>query len=94
MHLENKTLKRQHLIIDTCNPPINVKVLFKGFSLDYYTKETGLSPQEYWFKNLRKDGEDFRTMFAEWAAHNAADMDYLTREQFKQSKNHYKHLKN
>lgn len=50
--------------------------------LDYYVEERGQSPQEYWYQLL--GGDNMRTWFADWAAHNAADMDYLTREEFRQ----------
>ena len=33
--------------------------------------------QEYWYHLF--GGDNLRNWFADWAAHNAADMDYLTR---------------
>ena len=58
--------------------------------LDYYVEERGLSPQEYWYRLL--GGDNMRAWFADWAAHNAADMDYLTRKEFKDSKKYYRYL--
>ena len=44
---------------------------------------TDLTPQEYL---LREVGPDrFRSLFADWAAHNTADMDYMTREQWRRA---------
>ena len=58
--------------------------------MDYYVEERGQSPQEYWYRLF--GGDNMRAWFADWAAHNAADMDYLTREEFKVSLDRYKHL--
>ena len=58
--------------------------------LDYYVEERGQSPQEYWYRLL--GGDNMRAYFADWAAHNAADMDYLTREEFKQTVDYYNWL--
>jgi len=41
---------------------------------------TELSPQEYFVS--RVGPEVFRSQFADWAGHNCANMDYLTREQY------------
>lgn len=39
---------------------------------------TSQSPQEYLYRNIA----DLRTYFGNWAAHNAADFDYMTRAQW------------
>jgi len=41
---------------------------------------TELSPQEYFVS--RVGAEVFRSQFADWAGHNCANMDYLTRQQY------------
>ena len=46
--------------------------------------------QEYWYHLF--GGDNLRNWFADWAAHNAADMDYLTRKEFKHSKDYYNYL--
>ena len=56
--------------------------------MDYYVEERGQSPQEYWYRLL--GGDNLRAWFADWAAHNAADMDYLTRKEFKTTVDNYK----
>ena len=55
--------------------------------LDYYVEDRGMSPQQYWFELF--GGENLRSWFADWVAHIAADMDYLTREEFKVAKDRY-----
>ena len=40
----------------------------------------GSAFQEYFVS--RVGGEEFRSQFADWAGHNCANMDYLTREQW------------
>ena len=45
---------------------------------DGFYAETSLSPQEYHFERV---GDDLRHYFADWAAHNTGDLDYLTPEQ-------------
>ena len=58
--------------------------------LDYYLDKKDQSPQEYWYRLF--GGDNMRAWFADWAAHNAADMDYLTRKEFKDSKKYYNYL--
>ena len=58
--------------------------------LDYYVEERGMTPQQYWFELF--GGDNLRSWFADWAAHNAADMDYLTRGQYRVSLNYYHRL--
>ena len=55
--------------------------------LDYYAVYTDLSPQEYFYQTL--GGSNLRNWFANWAGRTAGEMDYLTREQFAVSYNHY-----
>ena len=59
------------------------KGVSKNAILDYYVEERNKSPQEYWCKLFGK--ENFENWFADWTVHNAADMDYLTREEFNES---------
>ena len=58
--------------------------------LDYYVEERGMSPQQYWFELF--GGENLRSWFADWVASIAADMDYLTRKEFKHSLDYYHYL--
>jgi len=44
---------------------------------------TELSPQEYFVS--RVGSELFRSQFADWAGHNCANLDYITREQYKRA---------
>ena len=55
--------------------------------MDYFLEDRNASPQEYWYNLIGND--EFRNYFADFAIHNAADMDYLTREEFEISKNNY-----
>ena len=50
---------------------------------DGFYASTDNSPQEYL---CNKVGPlEFRTMFADWAAHNTANMDYISREQWERA---------
>ena len=51
----------------------------RSFITDGFYAMTDLSPQEYLFTKIEPD--IFRSHFADWAAHNTAGLDYLTREQ-------------
>lgn len=54
---------------------VNRDILTSGFYAN-----TDLSPQEYFYSNI--GASLFRSHFADWAAHNTAEMDYLTRAQY------------
>ena len=57
-----------------------VKGVDKAFLTDGFYANTEQSPQEY---IARKVGlTTYRGYFADWAAHNSAHMDYLTRDQY------------
>ena len=71
---------------------VDSSLITKGFY-----DNTDLSPQEYLYTTVGKEDElnssmittvhcpgstQMRRFFANWAAHNCADMDYLTREQW------------
>ena len=66
---------------------ISVKKVERGVLHDYYAAARNVTPQEYWYREL--GGGNLRNMFADWIIHTTADMDYLSREEFEASKNHY-----
>jgi len=56
-----------------------VKGVKRSFITDGFYAMTNLSPQEYLYTKIGP--KTFRNYFADWAAHNTAGLDYLTREQ-------------
>ena len=66
---------------------IQIKKVDQEVLHGYYTDMRDVSPQEYWYKKL--GGENLRSMFADWVIHTTADIDYISREEFEQSRNKY-----
>merc|ERR1712046_95646 len=50
---------------------------------DGFYANTEMLPQEYLFNKV--GGQRFREIFADWAAHNTANMDYLTKAQLERA---------
>lgn len=55
-----------------------VEQVRSGYLMDGFYAGTSQSPQEYLYRNI----DDLRTLFGNWAAHNVADFDYMTRAQW------------
>ena len=59
--------------------------------LDYYDQPPQtILPQEYYYNTF--GGDNMRNWFADFAVHNAADMDYLSRAEFHTGVDYYNYL--
>ena len=58
----------------------------------YFYESREITPQEYYFNEFGT--ETLRTWFTDWAAHTAADVDYITRDEYQSSIEHYQYLTN